>query len=232
MPSPVATTGLVVSRNTWPAPPVASSVAARTHLVRPPAASTYLTPATRPCSTIEIGHQRVVDRLDRRQRPHALPQHAANLAARGVAGVQHAPNAVGRFAAERRLAAGVAIEARAPGEQLADVRGPCSTSTLHRRLVAQTVAGADRVARVQRRRVVVADRGRDAALRVSGVALGGFGLGENQDAACGGETDRRAQARDAAADHEKVDHPDAILPKHFSWSPSASTSRRRRAPIP
>jgi hypothetical protein len=29
MPSPVATAGFVVSRNTWPAPPVASSVARR-----------------------------------------------------------------------------------------------------------------------------------------------------------------------------------------------------------
>ena len=57
---------------------------------------------------------------------------------------------------------------------------------------------------MKRRRIVGADGGRDAALRVAGVALGGRRLGEDQNPAEGREGDRGAQARDAAAHNEKV----------------------------
>jgi hypothetical protein len=57
---------------------------------------------------------------------------------------------------------------------------------------------------VQRRRVVFAERRRDPALRVSGVALGRPGLGQDQDTARR-EADGRAQPRDAAADDDEVD---------------------------
>ena len=77
----------------------------------------------------------------------------------------------------------------------------------HRRLVAQAVAGADRVGGVQRRAVVVAHRRGDAALRVAGVAFGGFRLGEDEHAARRREPDRGAQAGDAAADDHEVHMP-------------------------
>ena len=57
---------------------------------------------------------------------------------------------------------------------------------------------------MQRRRVVFAERRRDAALRVSGVALGRPGLGQDEDAA-GGEADCCAQSCDAAANDDEID---------------------------
>ena len=97
-----------------------------------------------------------------------------------------------------------------------------------RRLVAEAVAGAHGVGGVQRRRVVVAHRRRDAALRVAGVALGRFGLGEDQDAAGRRQTDRRAQPGDTAADDEKIwrVHAGVILP---SASDGSRPHRRHHA---
>ena len=66
----------------------------------------------------------------------------------------------------------VAIERRAPLEQLPHVPRPFLDEHAHGRLVAEAVAGRDRVARVQAGRVVGTDGRRDAALRVAGVALG------------------------------------------------------------
>ena len=57
---------------------------------------------------------------------------------------------------------------------------------------------------MERGAVVVCDRGGDAALGVAGVALGGLGFGEHEDAASRRETDRRAQPRDASADDDEV----------------------------
>ena len=102
----------------------------------------------------------------------ALPERAADLAAGRVAGVQDPADAVRRFEPERRLAVRVAIEPRAPVDQLAHVARAFLDEHAHGRFVAQPVAGADRVGGVQRRAVVGADRRRDAALRVAGVALG------------------------------------------------------------
>jgi hypothetical protein len=74
---------------------------------------------------------------------------------------------------------------------------------------------------VECRAVVVAHRCGDAALRVAGVALGGFGFGEHQDAADAGEADRGAQSGDTAADDHEVEragrsHRGAILSNAFS----------------
>ena len=95
--------GFVVSRNTWPAPPVASSVARGAHLVaRARRRRRSATPHASPSSTMQLGDERVIDGLDRRQRADALPERAADLAAGRVAGMQDAPHAVRRLAAERR----------------------------------------------------------------------------------------------------------------------------------
>ena len=138
-------------------------------------------------------------------RPLTRSQSARPISRPGrVAGVQHAPHAVRRFAPERRPSVRVAIEARAPVDQLAHVARAFLDEHVDGRLVAQSVAGADRVRRVQRGAVVVADRRRDAALRVAGVALARIGLGEDGDAPGGRQRDGRAQSGDAAADDEKV----------------------------
>ncbi len=57
---------------------------------------------------------------------------------------------------------------------------------------------------MERGAVVVAERDGDAALRVAGIALGRFGLGQNQDAADGRERNRRPQPGDAAADDDEI----------------------------
>ena len=115
-------------------------------------------------------------------RRHLLPQHAADLAAGRVARVQHAAHAVRRLAPERRAGRRVAIERRAPLDQLADVARSLVRQHVDGVGHAQAVAGGDRVARVQLRRIVRADGRGDAALRVAGVALARIGLGEDDDA--------------------------------------------------
>ncbi len=55
-----------------------------------------------------------------------------------------------------------------------------------------------------RRRVAGADGGGNAALRVTGVAFGGIGLGEDQDVAGQREIGGGAEAGDAAADDQEV----------------------------
>src|SRR5205823_191809 len=120
----------------------------------------------------------------------SLPQRAANLASGRVARVQDAAHAVRRFAAERDAAGSVAIEPRSPFDELAYVARAILDEHADGRLVAHSIARANRVGGVQRGRVVVSDRGRDAALRVAGVALAGICLGEDQHAAGGRERDR------------------------------------------
>ena len=52
----------------------------------------------------------MIDRLDRSETAHTLPEHAAYLASRRIAGVQHAPDAVGGLAPERQTARRVALD--------------------------------------------------------------------------------------------------------------------------
>ena len=72
-----------------------------------------------------------------------LPQHAADLAAGGVARVQHAAHAVRGLAAERRAPVRVAIEGRAPLDQLAHVARTVVHEHVDRLGHAQAVAGGD-----------------------------------------------------------------------------------------
>jgi hypothetical protein len=71
-------------------------------------------------------------------------------------------------------------------------------------LIAEPVAGSDRVGGVQLRRIIGPNRRGDAALRVAGVAFFEFCLGENQNVTGAAQLRRRAQRGDAAADDEKV----------------------------
>src|SRR5689334_297724 len=106
-----------------------------------------------------------------------LPEAAANLASGRVLRVQHAAQSVRALAAERQLTRPVAIETRAPLDQLMDVAHAVFHQHVDGLFYAQSITGIDRVGGVLRRRVAGADRGGDAALRVAGVAFSGTGLG-------------------------------------------------------
>ena len=144
---------------------------------------------------------------------HAAPQHAADLAAGGVARVQHAAHAVRGLAAERRAAVGVAIEGRPPLHQLGDVARPIGHERLDGLRIAQAVARGDRVPCVQLRRVVGPHGRGDAALRVTGVALARMRLAEDGHLADFRQRERGALPCHAAADHQEVGEKthDAIL---------------------
>ena len=133
-----------------------------------------------------------------------MPERAGDLAAGRVARVQHATHGVRAFAAERGRAVGVAIEVGAPVEELAHVVRPLVDEHLDRRHVAQAGAGLERVVAVQVDAVVGPQRRGNAALRVSGVALGAVGLGDQQDRAVRHQVNGRTQAGDAAADHDEI----------------------------
>src|SRR5688572_8667202 len=113
----------------------------------------------------------MMNRFDRWQTADTFPEDTANLPPRGVARMQHPPHAVRRLAPQSRPPAGIVLESRAPLEQLQHVRGPLLDQHAYRLLVAQAVARANRVGRVQTGAVVVTDSGGDPALRVTGVAL-------------------------------------------------------------
>jgi hypothetical protein len=146
----------------------------------------------------------MVDDGDRRAAGEVRGEHARDLAARRIARVQHAPHRVRGLAREIERAVRLAIERRPPVDQLAHVARPLVDEDADGVVVAEAVAGGNRVGEVQRRRVVGADRRGDAALRVAGAAGAGIGFRQDEHAAVRRELDGRAQAGNAAADDEIV----------------------------
>ncbi len=98
----------------------------------------------------------------------------------------------------------VAIEPRAPLDELARIARPLVAEHANGALVAQAVARNHRVGGVQLGRVVFADCCGDAALRVLGVAFGWIGFRDDDDVAGRRQLDRRAEPRDSAADDYEV----------------------------
>ena len=204
IPSPDATSGLVVSRNTWPAPPVASSVA-RARAVRRVAVGIQVLDADGAAVLDQDrGGARVLDGMDAPVRRGAGPQGPADRPPGGVARVQHAADAVRRLAGQRDLAVRLAIEGRPPVHQLVDVGRALGHENAHRVDVAEPVAGGQRVLLVEPRVVVVAHRGGDAALGVAGIALGRGRLGQEEDLPGLRERQRGPERGDPAADDEVV----------------------------
>ena len=228
MPSPVAIAGFVVSRNTWPAPPVAISVRCAVDLLRRAVAidERRARARRRRASTSDIASasSKTVTRgcaatFCQSTRPISRPVASRACSTRRTLCAASRPSA--------GLPVGVAIERRAPLDQLAHVarafvgRARRTASGTHRPSPAAIVS-----LRVQLRRVVGADRRGDAALRVAGVALARIGLGEDDDAAGVGQRDRGAQTGDAAADHEEIaaDAHGAILSMPTLSAPDAPCS--------
>ena len=111
------------------------------------------------------------------------------------------------FAPKRQRASAIAIETRAPVDELANITNPVLDEHLDCRIHAQAVTGVDGIDGVLPRGIIRRDRGGNAALRIAGVALGRICLGENQDVAGKSEIGRGAKARDATADEQEVRSP-------------------------
>ena len=134
---------------------------------------------------------------------HAFPEHTANLPARGIAGMEHPPDAVRRFTPQRGLPVLVTVEC-APVEQFAHVARPVLDERVDGLWHTQSVARSHRVAGMQVRGIVGTDGGGDAALGVAGVALAGVSLCENQNGPVLRQSQRRPKAGDTAPDHEEI----------------------------
>ena len=152
----------------------------------------------------------------------SLPQAPPDLTPGRIMGVQHAAYLVRRLFRQRERARPVAIETRAPVDELAHVAHAVVNEHAHRGFEAQAIARGNGVGGMQIGMVVVADGGRNAALRVTGIALVGIRLGEDDDVAGGGEVRGGAQAGDAAADHEEIRAP---LHRVLSYHPPMKPTR-------
>ena len=97
-----------------------------------------------------------------------------------------------------------AIELRAPVDQLLDGRRAFFHQRAHRRRIAQAIPGVQRVLLVQAHVVVVAERDRDAALRVLRRRFAQAVLRDHEHLARVRQFDGGAQSGHARADHQKV----------------------------
>ena len=203
-PSPVATAGFVVSRNTRPAPPVASRTARAVDTRDAAVVAQQFDAGNRPPST----HERVASAWSNtcsdRDRADPRPERSRDLAAGRIPRVQHAAHRVRAFASQGGPAVGITIERDAPIQQLPDIAGSLGDHDIHRVGIAEPGARIERVGHVQRRGVVRAHRRGNAALRVAGVALGAAGFGEEQHLSASDEIGRGAKARNPAADDHVV----------------------------
>jgi hypothetical protein len=134
----------------------------------------------------ELGCSSVVQNTDTRVAGHASPQQASNLLACRIARMQHTSHSMGAFPAERGSPERVTIERGAPVKQLLHVNDAVLDEHAHCIFVTETVAGSHGVGEMLLRRVVDADRRRDAALCVARIAFGGIRFRQNSDRAmCG-----------------------------------------------
>ena len=97
----------------------------------------------------------------------------------------------------------MAVEGRAPLDELSNEGGPVRDEDVHGLLVAQAVAGAHRVS-VKGDRVVGGHGSGNAALRESRAACARIGLRQHEHTASGRELDGGAQPCDTAADDEEI----------------------------
>ena len=182
-PSPVATTGIRRVAIDLPAAARRQHGRVGDDLRRPPGDARAHADAT-PRLHDQIEHARLLEHADARRLRHARDERARHLGAGLVAvRVHDAILRVRRLAAELEPSAGIEVEVRARGLQLAHARRPFLHEHLHGGGVAERRAGGERVLPVQRRRVAGAERGGDAALRVRGGAVEQRALRQQQHVA-------------------------------------------------
>src|SRR5690348_7002893 len=117
--------------------------------------------------------------------------------------VQHARAAVRALARESERGT-LAVESRAPIDEFLNAVGAFFDQNLRRFRVAEAVAGFERVLKMKRNIVFIAERDCDPALCV---VSGGFGqliFRQHQHAAGLGEGDGGAHASHAGADHNEI----------------------------
>ena len=102
----------------------------------------------------EVAGEGLLEHGDPRRLARRFAQRAHDLGAGGVARVQDARPAVRRFARQRQVVVGIAIEAHAERQQLAHGRRPFLREDRDRLGIGETAGHRHRVARVQLRRVV------------------------------------------------------------------------------
>ena len=199
IPSPVATGGFVVSANTCPAPPVASSVARARTSVRRPSSTRNRHPTTRPAAitrSVEQAKERISISSVR-----LVLSRSARTISQPVASPRACSTRLRECAASRvKWKRPSSRSKRAPQDASSRMRsGPSSTST--RAAGADTMpAPAPRVSsRCRSGPSSTAQGDRHSALRVAGVALRGLVLRHHEHPAVAGQAQGRAQAGDAGA---------------------------------
>ena len=132
-------------------------------------------------------------------REHALGEHARHpVAGRGAARVDDAATAVAALEPEPL------VELDAELDEVADACGRLHRQRVDGARAAEPTPARTRVLRVQLGRVVVSDRGRDAALGERAGRREERALRDEQDVRVGRRAQRADEARDAASDDEEV----------------------------
>ena len=186
-PSAVASAGLVVTANSWPAPPVASTVwVARTSTNRPSALRATHAPAPSALHQ-QVEGEPLLEHGGGRG-PGGVDQGPLDLGPGGrTAGVDHPGRRVTALTGQGQGPAGLPVEDRAHGDQLVDPGRSLVHQHPHRIGVAQSGSRRQRVGQVQVGRVLVAAEHRGhAALGPAGGRLGQLGLGQHADPEPGG----------------------------------------------
>jgi hypothetical protein len=107
----------------------------------------------------DLCHLCLLDERNARCPPHRVHQHAHHLGAGGIRRVHDPPPLMGGFQSE------FTRELRTLQDQKINCPGRLFDNPRHRLAVAKSGAGGDRIRRVQRCRIIVADGCSDAALR-------------------------------------------------------------------
>ena len=236
-PSPVAADGFVVTSNSWPAPPVASTTGRRLELVAP-AGVADRDAVTRAVLDEQVHRDGVL--TDLRDGPLRRGDQGALHLRAGcrAAGVKDARVGVPALARALQGAGRLAVEDRAECDQLLDARRPLVDEHPDRVHVAQPRTRSERVGEVQVRRVLVVVQHRgDAALRPARRRLRQRRLRHDADLDAGvGEPDGDGQPGDAAADDERVEAhvsaPTTASTLSMSRTPSTSPATRSRSVAP
>ena len=238
MPSPVDSVGLVVTANSWPAPPVATSTW-RARTSRRVAVGVAGDHAGAAAALDEQVERRTSARSSAAavRRTAATSARSTSTPGRRAAGVDDAGVRVAALAGQQQLARGVAVEDGAEGDQLVDPGRALVDQHPHGVGVAQPGAGGQRVGQVQVGRVGVAAQHRGhAALGPPGGRLVQLALGQHADpqAVDVGGPHRGRQAGDADPEDQQVEdsRPSSARPRERAGSVGRhlDVAARRRAP--
>ena len=152
--------------------------------------------------------------MDPRVGEDALGERSCHpVAGRGAARVHDAPAAVPALETEAVVEVDAELDEVAdPGRRLAGQRGDCARAR-------EPPPGSQRVLGVERRRVVLADGGGDAALRQGARGRAERPLRQHEHLRVGRGAERGEETRDAAAHDEEVDLPLVQCPvtRHASF---------------